>query len=227
LNTLNEEFHINGKNMISKRITESKQILKQLNKKAFISGSFLYAKNYNDIDIYIISKKRKQYHKGNKHFIFITESDLKFPLFASVSQYSIANFEIPNYKIHKKRALLDENILSYQISIKEILENETPDSLKYLILEYHLIIKNKLLDSYELSQEHKKIIQSKNNIKKINSMLKEIILHSHSKRYVYDTFVKFTKKLDKDIKTYSNNKNLIIYKQLFDEIKNECRTTKT
>lgn len=226
LSILKEEFYVNGRNMISKRINRAKRILKELNKKAFISGSFLYAKKYNDIDVYIISKKRKQYHKENKHFIFITESDLKLPLFASVAKYSIANFEIPNYKISKKRKHLDENILSYQIAIKEILENESPNSLKYLILEYYLTIKNKLLDSYELSQEYKKIIHSKDNIKQINLMLKKIILHSHSKRYIYDILVKFTKKLGKDIKTYSANKNLIIYKQLFDEIKNECRAIK-
>jgi len=226
LSILNQEFYIKGNNMISERIKKAQQILKQLNKKAFISGSFLYSKKYNDIDIYIISKKRKQYHKKEKHFVFIAESDLKIPMFASALNHSISNFEIPTIKINKKRSSLNENILAYQLAIKNVLENQEPESLKYLIIEYYLNIENKLLNSYELSKKYKEIINSKNNVEQINILLKKIILNLYSHRYIYDILVKFTKKLEKNIKEYSANQNLILYKNLFDKIKNECRATK-
>lgn len=227
LSILNQEFHIAGKNMIPARITKAKQILKKLNKKAFISGSFLYSKKYNDIDIYIISKKRKQYTQKQKHLIFLTESDLKIPMFASALNYSISNFEAPNIKINKKRSSLNENILAYQVTIKDILEKQEPKQLRYLLTEYYLIIENKLLDSYELTKKYKKIINSKNSIEIINNLFKKIILNSFSHRYIYDILVNFIRKLEKNIKEYSANQNLIIYQKLFNEIKNECRVTKT
>ena len=80
---LKEEFYIKGQDMIPERVNKAKQILVELKKekgadKAFISCTFLFAKEYNDIDIYIISTKRKQFHKKEEnfdkelHFIHIT-----------------------------------------------------------------------------------------------------------------------------------------------------------
>ena len=57
---LQEEFYVNGANLIPERVEEAKKILKGINRPAFISGSFLFSEKYNDIDVFIISNRRKQ-----------------------------------------------------------------------------------------------------------------------------------------------------------------------
>ena len=70
LQILKEEWYVNGKNMIPERVEKAKQILRELHKeKAFISGSFLHAKEFNDIDIFIVGKRRKQYREEKRDFI--------------------------------------------------------------------------------------------------------------------------------------------------------------
>lgn len=229
LSAFEEEFYVRGKKMISSRVKEAKQILIELKKQgynqAFISGSFLFKEKYDDIDIFIISKKRKQHSKKKKHFIQITKKDLNKVIFASAASYCVSNFEIIN-KVEINRTSLDDNFLSHQVTLNELSENEEPKTLKYLIIEYNLLIKNKLLDSYELYQEYQRIINDKNRINIINSLVKEIIINGYSKSYCYNVLGRFSKNLEKQILTYTNNNNLIVCKKLVDEIKNECRRAK-
>lgn len=227
LQLLKEEFYITGKDMISKRVEEAKNILSKINEKAFISGSFLYKENYNDIDIFILSKKRKQSEKEKRHYIYITEKDLKKPMLASAALYSISNFNLPKINVPRKRYGMDNTIMAYQIAISEHMDNEGFKTLKDLIMEYYLIVKNKVLDSYELSKLYGEIENSSNAIEKINLMIKELLLFSYSKRYLYDELVKFTKDFPKLINEYIANENLIVYKKVYDEIKSECRRVKT
>lgn len=227
LQVIREEYYIKGDAMIPGRVERAKQILKELNyDKVFISGSFLYAEVYNDIDIYVIGKRRKQYRKGKRHFIHLVEADLQIPLFASAAQYSVSTFFIPKFIVAKKRNLLDETILAYELAVKEILDKEDPKTLKDILLAYSLLMDGKLLDSYELYKSVQEIKKSSDPIGRINEMTRKIILSSYSHRYLYDVLVKFTRILSKTIKEYSASRNLIIYRNLFNEIKNECRTVK-
>lgn len=223
------EYYVTGRHMISERVANAKEILEELNKdRAFISGSFLFSEKYNDIDIFIISRKRTQYRKGKRHFIFITESDLKKPIFASPALYSVSNFLIPDFKTDKKRrSQFDENVLAYELSIGEVLDNEESDYIRYLVIEYYLQVKNRLLNAYELQYEVNMIRNNSKNIEIINMMIEKIIKNSYSSRYIYDILARFTKRLAEDIKSYKANENLIIYKEVFDKIKNDCRPVKT
>lgn len=227
LSLLKEEFYINGRNMLHDRVEKAKYILRSINKQAFISGSFLFKKKFNDIDIYVISKRRKQYTKGKNNFVHITTSDLNKPIFASAALYSVSNFELPRIKVPRKRYGFTNTIMAYQISIKEYLEKEGFKTLKYLLMEYYLVVKNKILDSYELTFEYERITRSVKAIEEINIMIKKLLLKSYSNRYLYDELVRFSKWLGEDIKSYKANDNLIIYKEVFDEIKNECKRAET
>lgn len=223
-----ENYCIKGTNMISSRVEDAKKILSELNQKAFISGSFLFKKKYEDIDIFIISKKRNQYVIGNKHYIHITQNDLTKVIFASAANYSVANFQLPLININYQRTSFDDIILNYQLILTELSQNEPPKSLKYLLIAHNLLIKKKLLNSYELYLEYKRIVEDTANDNKlfiINLLTKELLLNSFSKSYLNNVLGLFTKNLAKQILTYSDN-NLIICKKLIDEIKNECRRTK-
>lgn len=223
---LKEEWHITGKNMIPERVEEAKQILKEIHEeKAFISGSFLFAKEYNDIDIFIVGKKRKQYREGKRNFILITEKDLAMPIFYSCSQYCVANFAIPEIEPVIKRDEMDEFLLSYQLAINEILDNDEQKTTRYIVFLYYMNIKGVILNSYEAYQAYKEINKKskEEKIKIVNSMIKELLLNAFSNKYTYEVLREFNKRLEKNMQKYKKNDGLIIYHTLLDEVKNECR----
>ncbi|MFH1276009.1 MAG: hypothetical protein ABIH82_02770 [Candidatus Woesearchaeota archaeon] len=229
LRILREEFYINGSNMIPKRVEEAKKILKEINKeKAFISGSFLFKKDYEDIDIYVISKRRKSYHKENKHFIHITEKMLKNPIFISPLRYSVANFS-EDIKPEIKREEFNETILIYQWIINQILDKEDQKEIRDLIFNYHLQIKKEVIDSHTLYQKTEEIkkLPEQQRIKKINDITKELLLASYSKTYLYNRLTIFLQELKKDLQESKVHDNILIWYNMLSEVKDECRRAQT
>lgn len=228
LQPLQEEFYVTGEDMIFERVQKAKKILKELNyEKAFISGSFLYLRKYNDIDIYIISKRRKQYHKGKQHFIFITEEDLKKPIFCSAAKYSVANFSI-KIEPEIKRMELDETLFTYQWIINQILEGEDQKELRDLVFQYYLQTKNIVLNSRKLYYKTKEIknMPKDAKIKKINQITKEILLKKHSKTYTYEVISQFSRNFTKIREEYDTD-NIPIFLDFAEVIKDECRRAET
>jgi len=184
LSLLREEFYITGDHMIPKRVEEAKKILKEINKPAFISGSFLYAEKYKDIDIFIISRRRRSYHKGKKHLVGITEKDLQKPLSLSALHYSIANF---SKTIHPeiKREDFDEIVFTYQWVINQIFQHEDQKELRNIVFQYHLQVQGELLDSFSLYKKTQiiKDMPKDKKIIKINHITKELLLITFSKKY--------------------------------------------
>lgn len=230
LATIHEEWHINGRQMILERIVKAKQILGKLNnKKAFISGSFLYAKHYNDIDIFIVGNSRKQYREGKKNFIYITESDLQLPLFYSCVQYCVANHTIKKIKPILKRPAFDEILLTYQLTLKEILDKEDEKTLRSLIFLYHLSVKDDILDSYTLHLQFESLRKknTKAKIGEINYMVKEMFLQLFSGRYTEEVLRPLVKHISEDVQQYKHNEALLISQHLLEEVKNECKRAQT
>ncbi len=226
LGALNEESYERGDGIIRERALKTREMLNRLHKdKAFISGTFLYSKQYNDIDIYIISNKRKQYHKGKEHHIFITESDLRKPIFLSAAKCSVANFRIEEKTPIIKRPSFNDLIVTYEMAINEILEDSDQKTLRDIIFEYRLQTRREVIDSYTLDRMTKEMISRKKEekIKEVNRMVKEILLHAYSSRYTYLELIKFLSRLRKDIESLTTNDNLIIYRDMLTEVKDECR----
>jgi hypothetical protein len=227
LNLFREELYITGKDMIPERVEEAKQILKEINKeKAFISGSFLYSKKYNDIDIYIISNKRKQYSKGKRHLIYITEEDLKKSFFISAAKYSVSNTSL-KISPEIKREEFSEILFVYQWVINQILDKEDQKELRILVFQYYMQIKEVILDSYTLFQktEELKNLPEKEEIKKVNQITKELLLKTYSRTYLYNGISKFSKDFREIRKEYDTS-NIPIFLNFAQEVKNECRRAK-
>jgi hypothetical protein len=225
LNALQEEFYIHGEGMIPERVEQAKEILQKLKpKKAFISGSFLYKKDYEDVDIYVISRKRKSYHKDNQHFIFISEKMLRDPIFYSSWEYSVANFH-REMRPDIKRADFNEILFIYQWVINQILDNEDQKEIRDLLFQYYLQIKKEIPHSYSLYQkvEEIKSLPVPERINRINQLTKEILLGSYSKRYLYLKSARFLKELKKDLTELKVHDNITIYCKMLKEVKDECR----
>ena len=225
LTLLREEYYIQGSNMIPERVEQAKQILKGLNQpRAFISGSFLFKPDYGDVDIYILAKKRMSQLQGNKHLMYITEKNLRHPIFFSSLQYSVATFSMSTLKPDIKMPKFNELIMAYEMAINEILDNDDQKMVRDLLFEYHLQIKHVVLDSYSLHQQFEEVktkdIHEK--ITMVNALAKELLLKIYSKKYLYHELGPFIKNLQETIKEYKTNDNILIYAQLLGEVKDEC-----
>lgn len=225
LGLLKKEYYIIGKDMIPERVKKAQEILKGMNgRKAFISGSFLYKKEYNDIDIFVIENRRKSYRVKNKHFTCITEKDLSQPIFASAMQYSIATFPalVP---VNPKKEKFEDILFLYQWLINQILNKEDQKELRDLIFQHSLYINNGLMDprSLDLQVQEVKNLSPENRIKKINQITKEILIKIFSVRYLSSSlsdFIKTVKKMGEEYKT----DNIPIFLNFAKEVQYECRT---
>lgn len=228
LSLLQTEFYITGQHMKTTRIEQAKEILTGLGaQKAFISGTFLFAEQYNDIDVFIVGKKRKQYHKDNLHFVCITENDLHKPIFISAAGYSVANFYIEEKKSLIQRPTFNDLTLTYEMAVNEVLEKEDQKTMREIIFAYHMHIKRIILDSYHLYQEWYRILEltEQEKIDALNLMTKELLHKLYSFKYLYHQLLPFIKNIQKLIAEYKANQGLIIFHKLFTEVKNDCRKT--
>lgn len=224
LQTLREEFYITGNEMIPERAEKAKKILKEINQpRAFISGSFLFNKKYNDIDVYIVSEHRKSYRKGKAHFTTITEKDLRNPLFVSAIKYSVATFK-PTIKPLIKRDAFGEIFFTYQWVINQILEKEDQKEIRNIIFQYYLQVQKRILDARELDLKFKEVraLPDDEKIREVNRMTKGILLATHSKTYLSVILSAESRTIEKMSLEYKTNDNLLIYLRFLGEVKDEC-----
>ncbi len=213
-----KEYFITGQNkIIISRLIEAKEIIKQYAKyydKIFISGSFLFSKEYNDIDIFIIiNRGYKEGWDDNKHLIYLTEKRLLQPIFQSAALISISNFIIPR-KISRIKPKLSELMSTYHESVIELLrKDEKAEMIRRLIFDYELLCNNKLLDPQELKQEIKKI-----NIDRIDYAAKSLFEKLFSKSYLYVELYKYINTLKDSIKRITPNLHLEHFKNIYEEL---------
>lgn len=225
LNSVRQEYYVTGTNMIPERVEQAEHILRGLEyKKAFISGSFLFKKEYGDIDIFIVGKNRKQYQKGKKQFIFLTWKDLSKPIFFSSTTYSVSTFSLLDVKPDLRRTAFEEILLSYELSINEILDNDDQKTLRYLINYYHINVHKRIPNSFELDAELSSLISfsQRERILKINLMAKEIFLSAFSPRYLSSKMRQFIQTIKK-LKEQYPPENLDVYLQLAEVVQHGCR----
>ena len=151
------EYYIQGsREIIEEKIEEAKRLIEKyaenLNK-VFIGGSFLFEKDYNDVDIFIIRKKGyKESWDGKYHIIQLSEGRLSEPIFQSASLISVSNFLIPKILI-KSRPSLSELISTYHEAVIERLNREKkPEMIRRLIFDYYLFCKNEIINGKALKE---------------------------------------------------------------------------
>ncbi|HLC96960.1 MAG TPA: hypothetical protein VJH97_06590 [Candidatus Nanoarchaeia archaeon] len=219
------EYFINGRNkIIPQRLEEAKKIINEYSKRydrVFISGSFLFAKEYGDIDIFIVrDRKYDEKWEDKRHIVFVTEKRLTRPVFQSAAMISIANFIIPS-KMKELPIKLGEFMSSYHEAIIEIDSDYDRDLARYIVFTYYLRIKKRLLDGSELSAINKSIDQDD-----VDRMVKETLTKYFSRSYLYVEIHEYIKTLDDFIKSEKNVDNLKRYKSLYEEIIYDTRRSK-
>ncbi|MBU1005188.1 MAG: hypothetical protein KJ561_05145 [Nanoarchaeota archaeon] len=212
------EYFINGPaEIIPSRLIEAKKIIDKYSRKydrLFVSGSFLFSKEFNDTDLFIIREKGyKEEWDGNTHMIFLSEKRLAAPVFQSASLISVANFMLPN-KINKKKPSLSELMgLYHEAIIENMKEEKKPESIRNLIFEHALFCSNKLLNGKELKEMSEKI-----KLDELDRLIKELCEKLFSETYLYVEVHDYIKTLNESIKNIKPNEHLIRFRNTYEEM---------
>lgn len=209
------EININGKELIKEnRLEEAIKIIHKLKqkhkgKKIILSGSFLFNKNYNDIDIFVFSKYDKEdYQKGKVHVTFLHESAIESLFFSSLCKISVSNF---NYTIKNNFDIELSNVLqTYELLINTILNKEDYEkNLRDFILQTEYISKGVVLNPKQLYDIQEKLSQKKIEILS-NTFINSLIL-SYTTKQLNTKLKAQVNDYKKLLTEYKSAKNLPIY----------------
>lgn len=218
-----ENIFINGKKeIIKKRIIESINIIKRLEKKyknrrILISGSFLFKEKFSDVDVFIFSKYTKDdYIDGKLHISFIPESSLNTLFFSSLYQISVSNFKTEynvNYDIS-----LDDILQTYELMVDSFLNSNFDNGkiLRDFILKMEYVSKGVILNTKQLYFMKEKFfrksfeILSNNFINSILLGFEECILLKKLKLQI--------RNYKKILVEYPNAKNIPIYIKTYTKV---------
>jgi len=217
------EVNINGKeHMIKERIPKAIKILSQLkkkhkNKKMLISGSFLFNKNYNDIDVFVFSKYSKEDYKKEKiHVNYLPESAINSLFFSSISKISISNFR---YTPKSNFTIKLENVIqNYEILIDFILrKKQYTQELRKFFLETEFISKDVILNPKQLYQLKKKA-KHKNIISLLSDTLINSLLYAFTRMKIKNNLKKYIDDYSELLKQYKHAKNIEVYIKTYKEV---------
>src|SRR3989338_8462458 len=166
-------YNPNDEDIIKERIEETQKILDSIPAKyCFISGSFLFKKNYKDIDVFIISRTKKEIKPINKkiNIIRIDFNDLHSLFCHSASKSCIAKNILP-------KKPLKATIADYWGVVNEAIptimneKDKYHKNIRFLILYTEYFKNKRILDTYELTRE----IEKFKNFKEILEYVKREI----------------------------------------------------
>ncbi len=193
-------YNPHNKELLNERIKEAEEILNQIPAKyCFITGSFLYTEKYKDIDVFVVSRSKKEIKLMNKmhkehgslayqksrrflskvKFTFIDFNDLYSPFYHSISNSCVAKNLLP----HKP---LKVTLSDYWHVVNEAIptllnEKDTfHKNVRFLILYTEYFKTGDILDTFQLNE---KINSFKNYTTVMNYIKQELplIMNKHAK----------------------------------------------
>ncbi|MBN1503100.1 hypothetical protein JW930_06140 [Candidatus Woesearchaeota archaeon] len=214
-------FYLTAKKPIPERVKRAENILKSLPfEKAFISGSFLFKEKYNDIDVFVISKRIRGEEKKQKlHFVYIPEKALKDPIIQSAARSSLSKFLISREFSAPKMSLSGHMQLFQETALLIFQDKDSTKDIRELIFHEFFIKNNEILESeklIEISDIFTKL-NRKNKLKKLKEKIK-VILKNYNSTYAKRELKEYIKVLDKEIKEFKLNEHLKYYKETYLEI---------
>ena len=184
-------YNPHNENIIKERIEEAQKILDSIpTRYCFISGSFLFKKDYGDIDIFVISRTKKQIKPVNKkiNIIMVDFNDLYSLFYHSVSKSCIAKNILPKKPL--KATIADYwNVVNEAIPTIMNEKDKYHKNIRFLILYTEYFKNNSILDTYELTREIEKFKNFKEILeyvkREVPRVINKSIKKSYIKRYFY------------------------------------------
>ncbi|MFH0701571.1 MAG: hypothetical protein V2A62_03990 [Candidatus Woesearchaeota archaeon] len=217
-----EERNWQGKEFIlPEKIEAAQKILQQMQNKhrqakIMLSGSFLFQKEYQDIDIFIFSKyKKEDYHWKKVHVTFLPETALNSLFFHSLRQISLSNFSSGSK--NDLTISLKEILQAYELLVNEVLNKEDcQKNLRDLLLKVEYLSKNIILNPQQLYLLRKKF-SKKNILSLLQKYLADNLALNYSKKelILLKQYIKDYQKLSKQ---YHKSFNLQYYIKTYQEV---------
>jgi len=173
------------------RIKQAEEILNQIpTKYCFITGSFLYKEKYNDIDVFVISRSKKEFKVKNKKvkITVIDFNDLYSLFYHSVSKSCIAKNILPTKQ-------LKVTFSDYWTVINEAIptlmneKDKFHKNVRFLILYTEYFKTGEVLDTFQLSQRISQFKDYQEILDYVKDELVDIIKKemkfSYAKRFFY------------------------------------------
>lgn len=210
--------------MLQPRIKAAIKILKKLSRgrksqKILIGGGFLWKNKYNDVDIFIISRHKKEdCIKNNLHITYLPADAENSLFFASIAQISISNFQTP-----KKISFCDEKSLTGLIDLYELLvllimqKSRYKQELRNFVLDCSHLMNKTVLNSRQLEETASKIENSKNQIKLINNLLVQTLGLHFERKIIKTQLTKIITSNNRLIKEHKQADNLREYNKAYKE----------
>lgn len=185
INAITQNRYVYGEERII-RLNVAKHHLKVLsrkfkNRQIIISGSFLYSKNYNDIDVFVISKYQKNNYKiGQYHINYLTNTNSAF--FKSVSKLCITN------QVIKQTTPIDVS-LDKLISLYQEISNDytkkiiDKNALREFIIQSAIIGGNPVPDSKDLKKQTDSITSVVYPMRIIRNIMTNTLIISKSTKH--------------------------------------------
>lgn len=167
------------KPIIKEREKQAEKIFEKLPYRyCFITGSFLYEKNYNDIDVFVITRSKKKIELKNKTTIQTLDfNDLHSLFYHSSSKYCIAKNILPKKEL--KVTIADYwDVVNEAVTAIFNNKKEFKKKIRTLILYTEYLKDNKILDSKDIKE---KIEQFKDYKEVLEYIKNNIILIIHKK----------------------------------------------
>ena len=215
------DIKVNGEEYILKnRIPKATSIINNLrrkhkNKRIMVSGSFLFNKNYNDIDIFIFTKYDKEdYKTGKIHVNFIPENAINSLFFSSLSKVSISNF---SYTPKNEFSISLRDILqNYELLVNSFLSKEDyQKELRDFLVSIEYISNGVVLNTKQMYELRKKM----KNIKIISNIFITSLILGYKKNILDNTLKRYITDYKKLLKQY-NFDNLKEYIQTYEKVIN-------
>ena len=184
-------YNPNNEKIIEKRMKEAEELLIQISAKhCFITGSFLYKENYKDIDIFVITRTKKEFKINNKKakITIIDFNDLYSLFFHSIIKSCISKNILPRRSI--KATISDYwQVVNEAITTIVNRKDKYHKDVRSLILYTEYFKTGQVLDTFQLTKkiqgfkDYKDILDYVNEEtpKNINKSIKK----SYIKRFFY------------------------------------------
>ncbi len=177
-------------NIIKERIQEANNLLSQIKARhCFITGSFLYKEKYKDIDIFIITRSKKEIKTNNKNAkITIMDFNELYSLFYhSISKSCISKNILPKKPL--KITISDYwNIINEAVPILLNQKNKYHKDIRFLILYTEYFKTGNILDTFQLNKKIEEFKSYKEILEYIKKQAPEIIKRKMKKSYIKKFF---------------------------------------
>ena len=148
-------YNPQNEQILQKRAAEAQLLLAQIpTKYCFITGSFLYKEKYKDIDIFVVTRSKKEIILKNRRVKITTIdfNDLYSLFYHSVSKSCIAKNFLPKKPL--KVTLSDYwHIINESIPILLNQKEQFQKNIRFLILYTEYFKNGKVLDTFQLNEK--------------------------------------------------------------------------